>query len=31
VPIYLLGGMDKDSMNKALSIGAKGIAGIRGV
>ncbi len=31
VPIYLLGGMDKDSMDKALSIGAQGIAGIRGV
>ncbi len=30
-PIYLLGGMDKDSMDKALSIGAQGIAGIRGV
>ena len=30
VPIYLLGGMNKDSMDKALSIGAKGIAGIRG-
>ena len=31
VPIYLLGGMNKDSMDKALSIGAQGIAGIRGV
>ena len=31
VPSYLLGGMDKDSMDKALSIGAQGIAGIRGV
>ena len=31
VPIYLLGGMNKDSMDKALGIGAKGIAGIRGV
>ena len=31
VPIYLLGGMDRSSMNQALSIGAQGIAGIRGI
>ncbi len=31
LPIYLLGGMNKDSLNQALSIGAKGIAGIRGI
>ena len=29
MPIYLLGGMDKNSMNQALSIGAQGVAGIR--
>ena len=31
LPIYLLGGMNNDSLKQALSIGAKGIAGIRGV
>ena len=31
IPIYLLGGMDENSMNQALSIGAQGIAGIRGI
>ena len=31
IPIYLLGGMDKNSMNQALNIGAQGIAGIRGI
>jgi len=30
-PIFLLGGMNKDLMDKALSIGAQGIAGIRGL
>ena len=31
IPIYLLGGMNENSMNQALSIGAQGIAGIRGI
>ena len=31
IPIYLLGGLDKNSINQALSIGAQGIAGIRGI
>jgi 8-oxo-dGTP diphosphatase len=31
VPIYLLGGMNRGSMNQALSIGAQGTAGIRGI
>jgi 8-oxo-dGTP diphosphatase len=28
-PIFLLGGMNKDLMDRALSIGAQGVAGIR--
>ena len=31
IPIFLLGGMNNDLMNRALSIGAQGIAGIRGL
>ena len=31
IPVYLLGGMEKDFMEKALIIGAQGIAGIRGL
>jgi len=31
LPIYLLGGMDKNSMGQALDLGAQGIAGITGV
>lgn len=31
LPIYLLGGMDKNSMSQALDLGAQGIAGITGV
>ena len=30
-PIFLLGGMNKNLMDRALSIGAQGIAGIRGL
>ena len=31
IPIFLLGGMNKDSLDRALGIGAQGIAGIRGL
>jgi thiamine monophosphate synthase len=28
LPVYLLGGMSKEVLDKALSIGAQGVAGI---
>jgi len=31
LPVFLLGGMNKELVEKALSIGAQGVAGIRGI
>ena len=31
VPVFLLGGMKRNLIKKALSIGAQGVAGIRGI